>query len=397
MANTHFFILNPHRDDFVWRPLYFKYIKRNPLLKYKYIQELYNKKNTETQYTILVSNKCSGIIPQKWLNILPKGIRKKLINREMDSWRKINNIPKHAKIQFIEEIELQPNTNNIIFAFQYSNTRYAQELKHYLEKFSKTIFHLSHYYINPKNVSNELSSIHNIEFCGDVDVTKSTFFQKYFPWYNKSFYLTPFSIADRFQKKQDISNRSDKVITTGTFHNIELFPESLYLKKDIGVNTFHYNRRGFYENKETMFANSITCYNSPWLDSNKKWYQKIISLTGKGAQKSYFTFDIVEEYNKHKFALIGEEICGFPGIGTFEAMACGCVVLANKNTFEGLHIPDNCYINIENKQLEEAINEAKKYTTNKMEEISENATIFINQHLRSEHCLLRFQKVLGLT
>ena len=50
-------------------------------------------------------------------------------------------------------------------------------------------------------------------------------------------------------------------------------------------------------------------------------------------QKSYFSFDVVDFFNNNKYALVGEEIYGLPGIGFFEAMACGCTLLGQSGRF----------------------------------------------------------------
>lgn len=54
-------------------------------------------------------------------------------------------------------------------------------------------------------------------------------------------------------------------------------------------------------------------------------------------QADYFSFDIVDFYNHHRFAIVGEELSGSPAVGFFEAMACGCVVLgANSSYYDRL-------------------------------------------------------------
>ena len=47
-------------------------------------------------------------------------------------------------------------------------------------------------------------------------------------------------------------------------------------------------------------------------------------LKGFLVQNTYYKTDIVETYNKHMMFAVPEEICGFPGIGFVEGMACGC-------------------------------------------------------------------------
>ena len=60
------------------------------------------------------------------------------------------------------------------------------------------------------------------------------------------------------------------------------------------------------------------------------------------SQSNYFSIDIVEEYNKYKFAFIGEEsIVGLPGIGVFEAILCGCIPIINDFCYKGTPLDDS--------------------------------------------------------
>jgi hypothetical protein len=53
-------------------------------------------------------------------------------------------------------------------------------------------------------------------------------------------------------------------------------------------------------------------------------------------QKKYFLIDIVDLYNSYKYAVVGEEISGFPALGAFEAMACGAALFAAPKYYSGL-------------------------------------------------------------
>ncbi len=342
-----FYILNPHRDDFIWEPLYFSYIKRRALKKYNYIAEIFTEiRNVK----LLISDDCSGLIPQSILSNLPKDIRRILIKWEFKKWVHINNLPSNTLFYWLDE-KLKIDKQDEIFMFQLSNEKYINQLNALLGKFSSVYVHLSHYYLDPKRISKTFSKLPNVNFCGDSDISKHPFFTKYFAWYMKRFILVPFYIEDRFKATKPLKNRIDKIITTGTFHPIEEYPNSVYLKEEIGVEAFHYNRRNIYENKQNI-KDLITCYNSPWKQRDAPWYTKLWNAN-KVSQKSYFKMDIVEEYNNYKFALIGEEICGFPGIGSFEAMACGCKVLLDSNTIVGLNLKENIhYIEFKNKQCD---------------------------------------------
>ncbi len=50
-------------------------------------------------------------------------------------------------------------------------------------------------------------------------------------------------------------------------------------------------------------------------------------------QSDYFSFDVVDFYNQHQLAIVGEELSGAPAVGFFEAMACGCVTLGQRGAY----------------------------------------------------------------
>ena len=94
---------------------------------------------------------------------------------------------------------------------------------------------------------------------------------------------------------------------------------------------------------------------------------------------------------------MGEEICGLPGIGTFEAMACGCVVFANKNSLVGIVDQDDCYIDIGNKDITQYHPMRRNIPKAELERISNNAIRFVNEHLRKESSVERFKQNFDLS
>lgn len=384
MAAKKLYILNPHRDDFIWEPLYYKFIKRRPLKKYNYIADL---QKSSDQIVLVADDRCSGLIPQSILNLMPAVLRKFLIRKELNHWKNLNDLT-DVPIHWTSD-SLSLGSEDSVFLFQLFNLQYILRLKPWFEKFKNTYIHLSHYYLDPVKISAITKNIENVKFCGDSDVSAHPFFTKYFSWYKKPMTLTPFFIQDRFKISVPYTQRNQKVISTGTFHYIEKYPESMYLNQDLGVNAFHYNRRNLFE-KKSEFATWLTCMNSPWQQADGGWFMKLIR-SRKVAQKDYFKIDLVEEYNKHQFAIIGEEICGFPGIGSFEAMACGCVVFLNPDSVKGI-IPahESCYLSLNTFLNETHFEECKKNSI-WCEQASLQAAHFVEQHLRSEHCVQRFK------
>jgi hypothetical protein len=387
MSKNTFYLYNIHRDDFILEPLYFSFIKRRALKKYNYIANLINEENN---VKLLFSDKCSGLFPQSFLDKLPQAIRRKLIKWELKKWCRINNLPSDTPINWLDD-NLAIRKEDALFMFQLSNIRYIKEATEHLNKFGKIYVHLSHYYLNPKLISTTLQNIENIFFCGDSDVSEHPFFLKYFSWYNKNFFLTPFYIADRFEATKPFEERLNKIISTGTFHPMEDYPNLKFLKEELGVDAFHYNRRNIYE-QQLAIKDYITCHNSPWKQKDAAWYKKLWNAQ-KVSQKAYFSMDIVQEYNKHKFALIGEEIGGFPGIGTFEAMACGCIVIANPNSLVGLSLGNDIFIPTEGSVTEKndlIKNVITKYCYDKKR--SDLSFVYVEQKMRMEVCKEVFRK-----
>ncbi len=383
-SHKSFYILNPHRDDFIWEPLYFSFIKRRALKKYNYLADLYEE---STHVKIAINDVCSGIIPQSILTLLPKGIRRWLIRIEFRKWKRLNNIKDNKDFVWLDN-NLVVGKNDELFLFQLSNIIYIEKLRLTLQKFQSVYVHLSHYYLRPKEISAVFSTLINVHFCGDSDVSNHDFFKKYFSWNKNKFCITPFYVADRFNASTSFAERAKKIITTGTFHPIEEYPSSSYLHTELHVTAFHNNRRNVFENQINT-TSFITCLNTPWKQSEAAWYVKLMSSV-KVAQKKYFQINIVEEYNKHQFALIGEEICGFPGIGSFEAMACGCVVFLKPNTLVGILDNTNAYVSIDdNTEINEAL---INIDSAKLIDISNKAIDFVNTHLRKHHCLDGFKK-----
>jgi hypothetical protein len=384
MNPNHLYLLNPHRDDFIWEPLYFKYIKRRALKKYNYIADVFTEKQN---VKLLVYDKCSGLFPQSVMNVLPTKARRAILKWEMKRWLAINNLSSDTEFTWLDK-DLNAKENDEVFMFQLSNEKYIAEANTLLQNFKNVYVHLSHYYLDPKRISKTFSALSNVVFCGDSDVSAHPFFVKYFPWYTKNFKIVLFYIADRFKPTIPFVQKINKIISTGTFHHIADFPNSTYLSKDLAVDSFHYNRKNIFDNKAIM-QSTITCYNSPWKQKDAAWYTKLWDAA-KVSQKSYFQIDIVEQYNQHRYALVGEEICGFPGIGTFEAMACGCAAYINPNSIAGLVTDTDCYI-AETARITTDF-QFKKLDDTALDILSVKANLFVENNLRKTKCATLFIK-----
>lgn len=134
---------------------------------------------------------------------------------------------------------------------------------------------------------------------------------------NIRFKLLPFVIKNRFLKKTDNTQaRIEKILLTGTiappindaifvnkFKTDCLQPDRLFL---------------FLESEKKNFFKCL-------ISNNYNESESELSLNN---QKKYFSTNILDEYKKHKFAIVTSEIIGIPAIGLFEAMASGCIIIS---------------------------------------------------------------------
>jgi glycosyltransferase involved in cell wall biosynthesis len=384
-----FFILNAHRDDFIWEPLYFKIIKRRGLKKYAYIGDEFE---SNLAIELVFTDDCSGIIPKKILRFIPKALRRLFIKAEINNWKKSNGFIRDFKVLWLEDVSIKEAGNDLFF-FQLSMIDIVKYRMEQLNNFANVFVHLSHYYLNPQQTSQTLSNIKHVKLCGDSDISQHPFFTKYFTWYNAPFYLVPFSIGERFKITKPLAERTNKIISTGTFHQIENYPSSKYVQEDFGVTAFHHNRRNIFENKQRL-ADRLVCYNSPWQEASKSWLIKWFN-SRKSAQKKYFAFDIVAEYNNYTHAIIGEEIGGFLGIGTLEAMACGCYVILNPEATKKVVEDAELFISSKSHALMDTF-ESILLQNPQTEERMKRASEFVRNNFSKTETLNKFKITFGL-
>ncbi|MCF6764273.1 hypothetical protein L3V82_00710 [Thiotrichales bacterium 19S3-7] len=323
---------NPHVDDFFSAPPHYKLLKRRALKKYGYIFDGILKENKKINVYIDYSS--SAYLHDRYFGRLPKVIRKAITSIEIKKWLKINDFK--DKINFIDITEAK---DLVLFAMSYKGARGPFSLRvDNLNRFKQVIFHLSHYFVATKEKANHIKQLADVWLCGDSDIGKNAYFQHYFSWYSKKILIIPFSIQPRFVRQKDFAKRNNYAITTGSFHNLyEEKPKSNYedYLRFFDCSSYHPVRKLLYEKKDQL-SGIIDVKISGYREVSKSSKLKKIFKLFFASQKKYFSFDIVSLYNDYKFAVIGEESVGFPAIGAFEAMACGCVLIAQKGYYEGL-------------------------------------------------------------
>lgn len=151
----------------------------------------------------------------------------------------------------------------------------------------------------------------------------------------------PFSVGNRFEAQQPWLTRDVKAVATGSFHDLRLEqPAHKYTDfiAATGATTYHPVRLAIYQAAEQL-SNWVTCKISPYRKYGRNRLSRFFSHF-RVSQKKYFSINIVDLYNQHRYAIVGEELSGFPALGAFEAMACGCVLIGQPQYYAGLGLQE---------------------------------------------------------
>lgn len=335
-------LYNPHLDDFLGEPPHFRLLQRRPLKKYGFLINALIKEQKEL--LVIIDGTMSCFIAPIYFRKIPKYIRTLISLIEYKVWVNLNKIERIKRIPVSSEcIE---SSSLIVFSYKVAtgNFMLRQDL---LNKFGDVYFHLSHYFVSTNEKSQNIKKIKNAWLAGDSDLSNNDYFKTYFSWYKKEFITLPFAVKSRFADRTPLFQRESRCVATGSVHNLlQEMPTSVY--KDYiaqtGFDTYHPLRKEIYENRDKI-SRYIECLVTPYrtyLASSvfTDWISHYFV-----SQKKYLALDIVEIYNKYKFAVIGEEASGFPALGMFEAMACGCIVFADSKRLNGLGLEaDTHYI-----------------------------------------------------
>lgn len=325
-------IYNPHVDDFLAEPLQFRLLKRRALKKYGF---LFNEaRSNGTEVRVLIDGTASGLIPEALFQFFPRWIRIILSNIEFMLWKHINGFGSEVTRVDIPQVQVE----EVLLAFSYkaATGRFSLRKTTFL-RYSKVIFHLSHYFLATSEKATNIRTLPNAYLAGDSDITEIAYFQSYFNWYKKPFLVLPFSVGSRFSNIQPWLARNPKAVATGSFHDLsQEQPARKYYDfiNATGSTTYHPVRLALYQASNRL-ADWVHCKVSPYRDYGRSKLSKLVAHFNV-AQRQYFSINIVELYNQHRYAVVGEELSGFPALGALEAMACGCVLIAQPQYYVGL-------------------------------------------------------------
>lgn len=336
---------NPHVDDFMAEPLQFKLLRRRPLKKYGFL--INQAKALNQVIYVLVDGTVSGLIPSNIFKRLPQFIKIFISTMEFIGWKRINGLKKEVvRVSYDKDFG-----GDTLLAFSYkAATGDFEGRRELFQRFKVSLFHLSHYFVATKEKSDNLRTVKNLILAGDSNISNNKYFQKYFDWYTGPFLVLPFAVSSRFKSNVPWKDRHNCIIATGTFHDLACEQPS-HLYSDYvgatGLTTYHPIRKAIFDARDRV-KNSIDCKISQFRQYKKSFLMKFVEKF-RVSQKDYFSIDIVDLYNKYQYAVVGEELSGFPALGAFEAMACGCILFAESEYYSGLNlIPGNDYIEYNN-------------------------------------------------
>lgn len=367
---------NPHVDDFCAEPVHFRLLKRRALKKYGFVfDEIVKSKQL---IRILIDASASGVIPSSLFSRLPYFIRKPLTEIEYSIWKKINNFGPGE----VERVEPPTGpTEDLLFAFSYkaATGKFALRQKVF-SYYPSVIFHLSHYFVDTSEKAKNIRSLPNAILAGDSDIRAVPYFRNWFGWYDKPFLVLPFAVQKRFQNVKPWGERDNRAVATGSFHDLtQEKPASRYSDyvSASGETTYHPVRKAIHASRE---------HNRQWISSNVSPYRdyqpngfRSFARHFQVSQKGYFAINIVDLYNSFRFAVVGEELSGFPALGAFEAMACGCILLAQGKYYEGLGLKPGIHYVEYSGELKDLIKKITELQELSLSEMSAECAAFVQR------------------
>ncbi|HBM90793.1 MAG TPA: hypothetical protein DD400_02815 [Rhodospirillaceae bacterium] len=385
---TPFVILNPHVGDWLAEPLSFRLLRRRALRKYGYLLDA--PREHGQRIPVLICGTLSGLVPSTLFSYLPAFVREKWLSLELKLWRKINDAD-HLDFYFAPEEKLLQKPL-IIFSWKNCEGAAFDKRLAIIKKFSHVIGNLSHYFVNTAIKAHNLNRIPNLSLWSESDLQNNPYFQNFFGWYKKPVIVVPFCVAPRFSLPEKQKERDKKCVATGSFHFLpDEKPRCVYedFMRFFGTTNYHFVRSDLYQRRaQPRIKENINVLSAPYREkksSLSNWSQRIL---GAG-QKNYFAIDIVDVYQTHLFAVVGEERSGNPGIGIFEAMACGAIPIIKTSCYEGLglSVSKNC-LSYEG-DVDSLLASVQKDEANLLT-LQKESSAYIKEHCRTEKTYNKF-------
>lgn len=391
-------LINAHCNDLLMSTMnYFLFKNKVPCKYLLLVKEL--ALNESISITNLVTE--NGIyIKPRYLNVrLPKWIEKIIAKRESKYVLKknglLNMISTTTDFTSVKD-------EDIVLGFIHSKFGYD----HIRELRGEKYLHINQYYCYKWE---ELNNI--LPFCNNYLLEANVFAPGNYVMNakladNYKFHLLPFVVQDRFHNTNDFSLRKNVALANGTIGPCKQ-PDYLNFYH---TNLIHKMRQIIYDHKNEL-SDLMDVTISPYIEKKPKFpvneddssicrlFKSIMNhfFFNTHGQSKYFSLDLVSVYNNYKMAIVPEEICGIPGIGAFEAMACGCALIGLKHhmyTDLGL-IPNVHYITYDGslEDLKIVISYYQEHPK-ELEEIAKNGELFVLENFRKESIAKKFISII---
>ena len=309
---------------------------KNAMNKYEYLLDHY-----------LQQGVVNVILPVAKVGKVSKGVNIFLRLVRFRIWLLINKLSyKNFNVLFLYYNIKSKDTVFSFFHDNFASTPVCCDNELYIDMIYKAecsfLVHLNHYVYNVEKGSQICSKVHRLSFVAETNLYRhSIYFSERFDWYRRDVLILPFCVQDRFIVKSKVS-RTLKAVATGsvTFR----LNEATFLEY-FGTDLLQPQRKYLLDNSEAVsnLDMSTSEYGSfknkgLFLSLFLKFKQNIASFIPSycldtAKLTNFYDIDLSEHYNSYNFVICPSELIGLPGVGAFEAMACGAVLIDDSNKF----------------------------------------------------------------
>lgn len=342
------YVLNPHIEDLLAVRVSNLITRRRATIKYDHF--IHPPPDYRATALFWIDPSASSLVgPNVWRRF-PALLRWLWTFAEGLIWALINKVPL-SKLRFRGFIRPRPEDAVIIWLRKLPLTHPGADAE--INRFSTILAHLAHCNHRVPEMARRLAPFADkVEFVCEIDMPRrSAFFRAMFAWHKRPGIVSLFVPARRFEQRKAFAARQNRLVSTGSFHDFKKDPEGPLWNEVAavtGLNNMHpireelSRRRSevvdlievrnsrFWESAATLAAAAAKARERSLLQPLRRARALLTKLLIQN-QKAYFAFDIVELYNDFRFALIGEESIGPPGIGAAESMACGCALIGRND------------------------------------------------------------------
>lgn len=205
------------------------------------------------------------------------------------------------------------------------------------------LIHFSHYFFRTRELYMHIMDRKDITLIAENNLFKnSSYFQHYFPKWEKSVYLLPFCVNQRFKNNINFIERENRCLAVGSFMTMVKAEHNSCMLDYYESDTIHPIRKEIYVERENLIKEiecKISYVNEFWnlktvsekgrfrriQELKNLYFKKIKNNWGKSG---HFKTDIVKAYNSYKMVFSSDDSGDLPSISFFEAMLCGCACFA---------------------------------------------------------------------